>query len=120
MRTLIPTKIAIYVFAAVMAFFGIQHFLYADMMTSAVPTFMPMPIVWVYFTGIAMILYAVSVFTANKYAKLAGYLLALMLVLFALTIHLASMATNPMAIIFALKDICLAMCAVIIANQSGE
>ena len=55
-------------------------------MMSFVPTYLPGGIVWVYFVGAAFILAAIS-FIINRYVSLAGYLLAVMLILFVILVH---------------------------------
>lgn len=75
-------------FAGPMAMFGIFHLMGADGMKGMVPDFLPAPIVFVYLTGIALILAAVAIIL-NKKAKLAAQLLGLMLISFAILIHLS-------------------------------
>ncbi|MCU0328880.1 MAG: hypothetical protein MUE53_07810 [Chitinophagales bacterium] len=120
MQSYVPTKIATFIFAGVMAIFGIFHFISGDAMTGAVPSYLPMPIIWVYLTGAALIAYAVSVFMNHKLEKMAGYLLALMLVLFVLMVHLPAMMSgaDPKAVISILKDLALAAAAIVMANHA--
>jgi putative oxidoreductase len=102
-----------YLFATVMVVFGIQHFIYADFVATLVPGWLPFHLFWVYFTGIALIAGAVSIYF-NRNAKLACFLLGTMIWIFILTVHIpilinshfsAGMITN------ACKDIGLASCA---------
>lgn len=120
MNTLIPSKIAKYIFAGVMAIFGIMHFLHAGDMTGMVPGYMPMPIMWVYLTGAAMIAYAIAVFMNHKMQKMAGYLLALLMLLYILLCHIPSMSTNPLAMIMIMKDLAMAAAAIYIANDHSS
>ena len=95
-------------FAGPMAMFGIFHFMGADSMTGMVPSYLPAPIVFVYLTGISLILAAVAIVTGKK-AKLATQLLGLMLALFALLLHLQGfMNQDPASSSMFLKDIALA------------
>lgn len=86
MKNLVPLGRIIY--AIPFAFFGLMHFVFGDSMKGVVPDFMPGDaIVWVYLTGVALILASVSILI-NKKSKLAAILLAVMLLVFILTIHL--------------------------------
>ncbi|MCB9283299.1 MAG: DoxX family protein [Lewinellaceae bacterium] len=65
--------------------FGVMHMMNASEMASMVP--IPGGVVWVYITGLAMIAAAVAV-VIGKYDKLAAALLGLLILIYALTIHL--------------------------------
>jgi uncharacterized membrane protein len=118
MSTLIPSKIAKYGFAAVMALFGINHFLHAGDMAGMVPTWLPGGSIWVYLTGAALVMYAVAIFMNHKMQKMAGYLLALLLLIIIICLHLPGMSSNPMAMPMILKDLAMAFAAIYIANDS--
>ncbi len=95
-------------YAGPMAMFGIFHLMGADDMKGMVPDFLPAPVVFVYLTGIALILAAVAIIIGKK-AKLATQLLGLMLVLFAVLIHLSGFLNqDPISSSMFLKDIALA------------
>ncbi len=95
-------------YAGPLAMFGIFHFMGAESMTGMVPGFLPVPIVFVYLTGIALILAAVAI-VLDKKAKLATQLLGLMLALFAVLIHLNGFVNqDPVGSSMFLKDIALA------------
>src|SRR5436190_11847454 len=82
------SRFAIILLALVMAVFGIYHFIYPQNLLAYVPSFLPdAGNLWVYLPGAAFILAAVA-FVSNKMVKLAGYLLAVMLIIFVVTIHL--------------------------------
>ena len=71
---------------AVMAvFFGLGHFMSTGEMVGAVPV--PGGAFWVYFTGVCLIAGGVGLFVP-KVAKLAGVLLGLLILIFALGVHL--------------------------------
>jgi len=95
-------------YAGPMAMFGIFHFMNADGMAAIVPDFLPVPIVFVYLTGIALMLAAVAIVIGNK-AKLATQLLGLMLLLFAILVWLPGFLNQDaeQSSLF-LKDIALA------------
>ncbi|MEM9895303.1 MAG: DoxX family protein [Bacteroidota bacterium] len=94
-------------FAGPMAMFGVFHFMGASTMTRIVPSYIPFPIVWVYATGLAFILAAVAIIIGQK-ARLATQLLGVMLVAFAVLVHLEGfLGGNPASSANFLKDIAL-------------
>jgi uncharacterized membrane protein len=117
------SRFAIYVLAIVMAYFGIRHFLYPYDLVVKVPDFLPGGVVWVYLTGAAFILTAVSFFI-NVWVRTAAYLLAFLLFSFVFTIHLpnyletADRAYQTMALTNLLKDAALAAFALYIASNA--
>ncbi len=74
-------------FALPFVMFGFAHFSNANAMSGMVPSYFPAPVFWVYLTGIAHVLAAIAI-VINKKAKLATLLLGIMLILFALLMHL--------------------------------
>lgn len=97
-----------YMYAVPMAIFGLFHFMNGNDMAGMVPSFIPGGVFWVYLTGLALIAAAVAIIIGKK-AKLATQLLGLMLLLFALLIHLVSvMNGNDMSMPSLLKDMALA------------
>ncbi len=95
-------------YAGPMAMFGIFHFMGADNMSGIVPSFLPAPVIFVYLTGIALILAAVAIILGKK-AKLATQLLGLMLALFAVLLWLPGFLNqNPSDSSMFLKDVALA------------
>lgn len=109
-------------FAIPFLVFGINHFRFADMMASMVP--IPGGAIWVYITGAAQILAAVS-FISGKQMRLAGILSALLMLIYAFAIHLPGLmaAGNDMAAGVAsmsslLKDLGLGGGALILAYAS--
>lgn len=117
------SRFAIYILAIVMAYFGIRHFLYPYDLVVKVPDFLPGGVVWVYFTGAAFVLAAVS-FMTNIWVRTAAYLLAFLLFSFVFTIHLpnymetADKAYQQMAMTNLLKDAALAAFALYIASNA--
>jgi len=59
-------------------------------MSNAIPSFIPGAIFWVYLTGMALILAAIS-FIINKQVRVAGLLLGTLLLIFAFLVHLPGM-----------------------------
>lgn len=113
-------KVGRYLYAIPMAIFGLLHFMNGSMMAGMVP--IPGGVIWVYLVGVALIAAAVAILT-GKQAVLATRLLGLMLLIFALSIHLPavmaggeSMAAGmPMM----LKDTALAGAAFILSGVLG-
>ncbi|NET35931.1 MAG: DoxX family protein [Cyanothece sp. SIO1E1] len=77
-----------YLFAIPMLMFGVGHMTNASAMAGMVP--IPGGVFWIYLTGAALIAAAVSI-AIGKMDKLATALLGLMLIIFALSIHLPGM-----------------------------
>ena len=80
------TKIGKWFFASVFAVFGLLHFGPIEFSLPYVPSYLPFPAFWVYFSGVALVAFSVSAWI-GKLDKLAALLLALMMLLFVLMIH---------------------------------
>jgi uncharacterized membrane protein len=125
MQKHIVSHIAIYILSAVMIFFGIYHLKNPKDMMEYVPADLPNPVLWVKIVGIVFILAAIS-FIFNKYAKIAAYILAAMLLLFAFIVHLdiyrnaGSEEIKVGALINILKDTALAAFALHIAGSADS
>lgn len=76
-----------YLFFIMLFIFGIDHFVYRDFVSGLVPKWIPLPLFWTYFTGVALLGSAISIVT-NVKVKLVAELLAIMLFIWLLTIHL--------------------------------
>lgn len=83
----------IYLFALPWLVIGIQHFIYAPFVQSLVPSFIPFKLLWVYATGLAMILAGIGLLLRLK-IKLAALLLGIMLSIFILLVHLPVLINN--------------------------
>lgn len=123
MKNFIPTQIPIYVFSIIIGLFGAAQILNAGDMSVNIPGFLPAAKVFTYISGIALLLASVS-FIIDRFARLAGYLLAVLLIIIIFIIDVpGAMRTHDHAIrsIFitnALKDAAIAMSAIIIGNLS--
>jgi uncharacterized membrane protein len=121
----IIARIAIYLLSVIMIIFGVYHFQQPRTFVTWVPTFLPGGMVWVYITGAAFILAALA-FITNKFVKLAGYLLAAMLIIFVLSVHLPAyqkagvLEERQIAFINMLKDLALAAFALHIAGSADK
>ena len=114
------SRVAIYLLSIVLFAFGVFHFIHPHDLLVYVPNFMPGGIIWVYFVGAAFILVALS-FLTNKLVKFAGYVLAVLLIIFILSIHIPNYLNagdkemKQMALINLLKDTAIAAFALHIA-----
>ena len=90
-----------------MVVFGLFHCMNASGMAGVVPSFIPGGIVWVYVTGVALILSGLAILTQVK-AYTACVSLSAMIGIFILTIHLpAYLAGDAMALMALLKDLAI-------------
>ncbi len=117
------SRISISLLAIVMMIFGIYHFMKPENMANYIPAFLPGGNIWVYIVGAAFILAAIA-FITNRMVRLTGYLLAILLIIFVLTIHLPNYinGSNDMdrqaALMNLLKDTALAAFALHIAANA--
>jgi uncharacterized membrane protein len=123
MKNFISTRVAIILFAFIIGLFGANHFLNATDMASNVPSFLPFPKALVYISGTGFLLAAVA-FIINRYVKIAGYLLAVLLLIIVFSVDVPGMINSHdlhIRMLFVtnmLKDAALAMAAIIIADIS--
>jgi uncharacterized membrane protein len=116
----IVSRIAIYLLSIVMILFGIFHFLNPHDLLVYVPASLPGGILWAYFVGAAFILVGIA-FITNNFVKIAGYLLASLLIVFIVTVHIPNYLNagdkemRTMALINILKDTAIAGFALHIA-----
>ncbi len=119
------SRIAVVILGVIMIIFGIYHFMKPDNLIVFVPEFLPGKKLLVYLVGLSFILAGIA-FIAHKQVKLAGYLLALLLIIFVLTVHLpnylhaASDDYKSMAFVSMLKDTALAAFALYIGSESAN
>jgi putative oxidoreductase len=121
MRNFVPTNVARIIFALTMCFFGLGHLTSAAQMSGMIAGW-PMATFLIYASGACLILAGVS-FIINKYVKLAGYLLALLLIIIVVGVHLPGMGNQDkmmamMSTSMAVKDAAIAMGAIVIANEA--
>ena len=83
-----------YLFAISLFVFGIQHFMYADFIATLIPMWIPFPLFWAYFVGVAFIGAAISI-VFNTKLLLAMTSLAVMFFLWALLLHFPRVVINP-------------------------
>ncbi|AXE21128.1 DoxX family protein [Runella rosea] len=103
-----------------MAIFGVFHLMNAGNVSAMVPAYLPGGIVWVYITGIALLAAALAIIL-QKWARTAAILLAIMLISFAIFVHLPSfLEGNEKAMGSLLKDLGIAGGALILANTEKD
>ena len=112
------SRIAIIAYALVIIIFGVTHFINTQEMRNYVPAFVPGGGVWVYVTGACLIASGLAMIV-NKKVRLAGILLTVLLLSFALTIHLPRLINGfESGVGLIMKDIGLAAGALLIASRS--
>lgn len=108
------------IFAIPFAVFGVMHLMSADKMQGMVPPYVPGGIIWVYITGVLLILGALGLIL-NKSAQIAGYILGALLLIFVLTIHLPKLLEGDQSAMGTLlKDIALMGAALFIGKSSSS
>jgi putative oxidoreductase len=117
MKQFFPTRFAEILYALVMIVFGLMHLKGG---TAKLPDFVPgSPAIWMYITGAGFLAAGIAIII-NKFKRLACYMLALMLFIFILVIHLKPALADHYNIYQPLKDLGLAMCAIIIGNNASK
>lgn len=118
MKALIPSKVAEVIFALAVGYFGVNHFLHADGMVGMIPDYLPGDgKIWVYVAGAGLVLAAIAIITGIL-KTLACYLLAAELLLFVFMLHLQPFIDGNTGSF--LKDLSMAMCAILIGNNSSK
>ncbi|MEZ4415440.1 MAG: DoxX family protein [Gemmatimonadota bacterium] len=116
-------KVGRVLYAVPLAVFGLLHFMNGPAMAGMVP--IPGGVVWVYLTGLALIAATAAIVTGRE-AVLATRLLGVMLLIFAVSIHLRGVlgAADEMAMAASmgnlLKDTALAGAAWFMSGAVGQ
>jgi len=105
----LTTTVARYLFAIPFIVFGLLHMMNGSAMAGMVP--IPGGVFWVYLVGLALILAGVSIIM-QKMMKLSALLLAVLLLIFILTMHIPGViggtgAAMQMSMMSLLKDMAL-------------
>ncbi len=114
---LLTNTVARILFALPFLGFGIGHLMNASMMAGYVP--IPGGIIWVYVTGLAMVLAAIAAITKFQ-GKTAMLLLALLLLIYIVTIHIPNLMkpeTMQMGMMGLYKDTGLMAGALLLAGM---
>lgn len=115
MNSFLTYRIGRLLFALPFGIFGIIHFLTGSDLAGMVPDFIPGDIIWVYVTGTALLGASVCIVAQIK-VRIVSLLLSLLLIIFALTIHLPELLLEtPNALPNLLKDLSLAGGALFLA-----
>ncbi|WKV11382.1 DoxX family protein [Marivirga harenae] len=105
-----------FLFAIPMVIFGVFHFVNTRSFQNVVPSFIPGQTFWVYLTGAALIAAGISILI-KKQIQLVSNLLAIMLLIFAVFVHLPlAIDGDQLAASSLLKDVALAGGAFILGN----
>ncbi|MBS4065103.1 MAG: hypothetical protein KGZ74_11120 [Chitinophagaceae bacterium] len=121
----IISRTAIYILSFVLIAFGVFHIMNPYDLFVYVPEFLPGGVLWVHITGAALILVGLS-FLTNRFVKLTGYLLAILILVVILGIHLpnAMNAGAPemrrLALVNLLKDAAIFCFALHIAASASQ
>lgn len=104
-------------FVVPMAYFGFRHLGNANKMAAMVPDFLPMSVLWVIITGMGLVLASIAIIIGKK-AQLAARLLGLMLIVFAVMVHLpAGINGDDGELLIFFKDLALAGGALYISSH---
>jgi uncharacterized membrane protein YphA (DoxX/SURF4 family) len=88
------TKLGRYFLAFPMIVFGVQHFLYDQFVVTLVPVWIPAPMFWTYFAGVALFAAGLGI-AINVLPKLAAGLLGLMISIWVLILHIPRVFQYP-------------------------
>jgi len=105
----LTTLVGRILFGLPFAIFGLFHFLGAQNMVGMVPTWLPGGVIWIYLTGVALLLGGIGIISGIK-AELAALVIAALMGIFILTVHLPGMGNEQMrqmAMAGLLKDMAL-------------
>ncbi len=117
------SRASVSLLAIVLIIFGVFHFTNPQSMVIFVPDWVPGGIIWVYFVGAAFVVAGLS-FLTNKLVKFSGYALAILLLIFVLTIHLPNWFNSgdpdlrKASFVNLLKDVALSAFALYIASNA--
>ncbi|GAB3490540.1 hypothetical protein GCM10027341_02380 [Spirosoma knui] len=108
-----------YVYALMLILFGIDHFIYSELVKSMVPGWIPAPLFWTYATGLALIGSGLSIVTGFR-ATLIMLLLAIMLLSWLVLLHIPDAinhsADNAIAAISSLECLAFSGIALLLAD----
>lgn len=90
----IVAKLSCYMFAALLIVFGVYQFLNLDFLTAKVAPYLPLRMFWVYVTGTAMVVTAVSIFFRKK-TMVTALALGIWILILNLLLHVHQLAGSP-------------------------
>jgi len=102
---------------------GLVHFMDAQQLAAMVPNYLPVKMAWSFAAGTGLIVTGASIIL-GKYDQIAAVLLAILLILFALLIHVPAALEggykNQFAIFNLMKDLALAGGALVYAKYGAR
>lgn len=110
------------IFAIPFGLFGINHFMMIDFYIGQLTSFIPAGGFTIILTGLCLIAACISIIT-KKLIRLSTILLAILLVIFILTIHIPHLVhhfNTEVTIIALFKDISLVGGSLLIAGMTGD
>ena len=114
------SRIATIAFALVIIIFGVTHFINTQEMRNYVPAFVPGGGFWVYITGAFLLASGIAILI-NQKVRLAAILLTVLLLCFALFVHLPRTINGfESGVGLIMKDIGLAAGALLIASRNPD
>jgi putative oxidoreductase len=112
------SRIATIAYALVIIVFGVTHFINTQEIRNYVPAFVPGGGVWVYVTGAFLLASGIAILI-NKQVRLAAILLTVLLLCFALIVHLPRTINGfDSGVGLIMKDIGLAAGSLLIASRN--
>ncbi|MEP7266453.1 MAG: DoxX family membrane protein [Saprospiraceae bacterium] len=81
-------------YSVLMILFGWSHFVFTDFVSTMVPKWLPAPMFWTYFFGVALISSGIAIIFKMSIRPIA-FLLAIMLFLFFIFFHVPDAIANP-------------------------
>lgn len=102
-----------YFFSIMLLVFGIDHFIYVSHVHKMIPSWIPFPVFWTYFTGLALIGSGISIVIKKAMIKIQ-ILLAVMLLSWLIILHIPSILQNPFGdgALFISSLLCMQACGV--------
>lgn len=121
------SRYGVVLFAASLVVFGVLHFRYANYIATLIPAWIPGPLFWAYFVGVAFFATAASLLL-NRQVWLAGTLLGTMFLLWVMLLHapraLAAPHVEPewtsLLIALGMSGISFALVDVLPSRQSAD
>ncbi len=114
------TNLGRYLFAIPLAVFGYYNLTDASSSLAQVPHWLPGSTFWVYLIGICLIAAAISIVT-GKYSKIASILVAILMLVFVLTVYLPKVLDgDSTGMTGLLKDLAIAGGALIYAGTQNN
>lgn len=95
----LAVRLGFYTFAVLLIVFGFHQFFNLDFLPAKVAPYLPLRVFWVYITGLAMAVTAVSIFTGTK-TKMTALALGGWMLLLNLLLHIYLLANSPYNPIF--------------------